>query len=306
MSEAPTTSAFPILRRRLRYDEDVLYRDPLAGLRSQIATKRGVLHSHERQIPLLLRALLPERIKKAIDGLRARALAEGDTLETLSDADAALDGVLAAYDEAVQLLPQLRECPEEVRDPPRPRQAPPYVFEEEREKHFRLRFVDRVHEIAPDAYLVRWGDYTYLSRFRVGRAPLIATATISAPIEVTPYFTTTLRTSVPAETPALHVRPENALEGLGKIVGLVEDRKVGNAALDDTFVVGGGEAAMALLTSDVIAALLALVPQKPSLRVARGVVELTCSGRDRAYAPDTLRDESIAVVLGVRAAIERA
>jgi len=303
----PTTSAFPIRPRRLLYDDEVtLYRDPLAGLRSQIATKRGALDSHERRLPILLRALLPERITNVLDSLRDRALAEGETLETLSDADAALDGILAAYDEANELLPQLRECPEEVPDPKRPTQAPPYIFEEERQKHFRIRFDQRVREIAPEAYLVRWGDHTYLSRFRVGRAPVVAVTSLSPPIEITPHFSSALRSSVPERTPTLHVRMGGALEGLGKLIGVVEDRKVGHEGLDDAFIVGGSEASIALLAPDVITGLLALVPQRPSLHVSRGVVELAWSARDRMYAPDLLREEALAIVLGVRAAIERA
>jgi hypothetical protein len=283
-----------------------LYRDPLAGLRSQIATKRGALDSHERRVPLLLRALFPARLRQTIASLRDRALAEGETIEVLSDADAALDGMLAAYDEGVEMLPQLRACPMEVPDPPRPKMAPPWIFEEERQKYFRVRFDQRVREIVPETYLVRWGDDTYLARFEIGGAPLIATSSVDVREAIVTHFWSTLRTTVPAETPALHVRMEGALEGVGKMLGIVEDRKTGNEALDEAFVVGGNEAALGLLAPDVVAGLLALASFKPSLRVSRGVVELAWSGRDRARAADLLPEDAIGIALGLRAAIERA
>src|SRR5690606_13806736 len=59
---APTSG-----RRRRAPDATIvgvtLYRDPLAGLRSQIATKQGLLESRERALPPLLRAMLPERLR---------------------------------------------------------------------------------------------------------------------------------------------------------------------------------------------------------------------------------------------------
>jgi hypothetical protein len=290
-----------------RYDALVtVYRDPLAGLRSQIATKRGLLDSQERRVPALLRALFPAALEETIASLRERALAEGDTIESLSAIDGALDGILAAYDEGIAMLPRLRECPADVPDPPRPKMAPPWILEEDRQKHFRLRFDQRVRGIAPETYLVRWGDETYLARFKLAGAPLIATARIDTAAEIVAHFWSTLRTSVPRDTPSLSVRMEGTLEGVGKMLGLVEDRKTGSDALDETFIVGGSEAALALLGPDIVAGLLALVPFKPSLRVSRGVAELAWTGRDRAYASDLLPDDALIVVLGIRAAIERA
>ena len=54
------------------------YRDPLAGLRSQVAVKRAVLVDREREVPPVLRALLPEETRASIAGLRAAANAERD------------------------------------------------------------------------------------------------------------------------------------------------------------------------------------------------------------------------------------
>ncbi len=70
------------------------YRDPLAGLRSQVAVKRAVLADREREVTPVLRALLPEAARASIARLRA----------------AALDGMLAAYDAAIEQSTRLRWC----------------------------------------------------------------------------------------------------------------------------------------------------------------------------------------------------
>ena len=74
-----------------------LYRDPLAGLRGQIASKRGLLETRERSLPVLFRAMLPERLAKV---LAKRLKDDGDSLEDLARVDATLSGmadVIKAY-----------------------------------------------------------------------------------------------------------------------------------------------------------------------------------------------------------------
>ena len=75
------------MRARLAPSAGVTYRDPLAGLRSQVAVKRAVLADREREVTPVLRALLPEETRASIAGLRAAAQAEADTLDTLVAAD---------------------------------------------------------------------------------------------------------------------------------------------------------------------------------------------------------------------------
>jgi hypothetical protein len=102
------------------------YRDPLAGLRSQIATKRGLIEGRERGLPEILRVMLPNVIASRLAELRPRAGRDGETFEALSDVDVALDEMIATLDAAAHALPRLRECPDTVPDPPHPVMGPPW------------------------------------------------------------------------------------------------------------------------------------------------------------------------------------
>jgi len=283
-----------------------MYRDPLAGLRSQIAIKRGLLDSREHALPALLRAMLPKRIGDVIHALREKVREEVDTLERLTAVDAALDELLAAYDEAVALLPDLRECPPNVADPPKGILSPPWAIEENYQLGFRALFTKRVIDIAPDAYLVRWDDPMYLSRIRVAGAPMIVTSRLSLLAGQPAVFKSTARTSVPLSTPKLGVRRDRLLDGIGRVIGLVRDLKAGHDEFDDAFVVDGGEGSVGLLTEDVARALVDLRGMRPVLDVRRGIAELSWGESYASFADPLLPDQAIAVMLGVRAAIERA
>jgi hypothetical protein len=291
-----------------------MYRDPLAGLRSQIATKRGLLENREQHLPALLFAMLPERIASIIKKLRDKAREEADSLETLTSVDAALDELLAAHDEAANLLPDLRECPNTVPDPPKGELAPPWAIEESYQLGYRAMLTKRVLDIAPDAYLVRWDDPMYLSRIRVAGAPIIVTSRLSLLAGQPAVFKSTARTSVPASTPELDVRRDRVLlDGIGRAIGLVKDLKVGSEEFDDAFVVtaaqkrGSEEAAVVgMLTSDVVAALLDMRRMGPHLEVRRGIAELTWSDGYNSFAEPLMPNQAIAIMLGIRAAIERA
>jgi hypothetical protein len=291
------------------------YRDPLAGLRSQIATKRGLLESRERSLPALLRSMLPSELRRLLDDLGSKAdagLPDEPSIEQLTQADAALDELLRLHDEAAELVPKLRSCPDEVPDPPKPQLSPPWVYEEQGQLRFRATLTRRLAEIAPDAYFVRWDDTTYLSRFPLAGAPLVVTARYEMiPGQLT-SFRSAVRTSVPESVPPLDVRRARVIDGVGRAVGLVHDAKVGEPVFDHAFIVDdeGGPAAIRLLTSDVSSALLGMT-SRARLHVRRGIAELTWQGRwpyfDRPGVGDALLpDEAFAIVLGVRAAIERA
>jgi hypothetical protein len=290
-----------------------LYRDPLAGLRSQIATKRGLLESRERVLPELLRAMLPAELSQTLSELRARAVDSLPTedeapFEVLTTIDAALDEILTLHDEAANLVPKLRECPDEVPDPAKPIVSPPWVIEERAQLGFRAVLTRRLASIAPEGWLVRWDDTTYLARIRVASAPVILTSRFEMIGVQRPRFSSTARTSVPHATPALDVRRDGFFDGLGRAIGLVRDLEVGHELFDRSFVVQGTASAAAhLLGVDVTAALLRLEGIRPRLTVGGGIAELAWGGvlgTDRAEL--LWPDDALGVVLGVRAAIERA
>lgn len=287
-----------------------LYRDPLAGLRSQIATKRGLLSSRELTLPELFRAMLPKAIGSRLVELKEQLTRHGEpeSLDALTQLDATIDDLLIVHEEASQLVPKLRECPDDVPDPPRPRLAPPWVLEEKVQLTFRMQLTSLVTAIASDAWLVRWGDATYMSRLRVAGAPIIITSRFELGPTQTTRFTSSVRTSVPRSTPTLEVRHERLLDGVGRALGLVHDDKVGEgrAVFDERYVVNARPGAIALLTHDVTEALLAMDRLDARLTVGRGLAELVwgaeLAGRHDAILPE----DALTVVLGIRAAIERA
>lgn len=282
-----------------------LYRDPLAGLRSQIALKRGRLAHREKGLSSLVRAMLPERVRQPLVALSERVLDEPDSLEGLASVDAALDEILALHDDVAALVPKLRECPDEVPDPPKPQVSPPWVIEELYQLGFRSMLTRQISMISPDAYLVRWDDTTYLSRIRLAYVPLVVTSRID--IVYPTRFRSTARTSVPRTVPALQVRPDRPLfDGIGRAFGLVHDVRIGHPEFDDAFVVVGEPATTSLLSPRVTRALLEIEHLQPVLIVRRGLVELTWGAAYKADADALVPDQAIAIVLDIRAAIERA
>ena len=289
-----------------------LYRDPLAGLKSQVATKRGLVEQRERELAPLMRAMLPDELRKVIDEDRARVAAVRDdeastTMEALTELDAAIDGLVAAYDEAIALVPKLRECPLDVVDPPKPAQPPPWLIEENRQRFFRVKYEERVREVSSDAYVVRWGDLRYLTRLKVAGAPLVAMTAGNFDIgAITTEFTSVVRTSVPPSTPAVTVKLKGAMGGVAKALGIARDDETGDAPFDDAFLVDGRDGGALLLTRDVTAALRHLEPWNVGLSVKNGLAEILWGGDFRGQGADLLHDAAFAVLLGVRAAIERA
>ncbi|GEM_PF-1832096 len=303
----PTWPGPAIARRRYHLDV-TLYRDPLAGLHSQIATKRGLLESRDRALAPIHLAMLPERLRKVLSRPREalRVASEAADLDELASVERALDELLAAHDEAATLVPKLRECPDEVPDPPKPKVSPPWAIEEPAQLAFRAMLTRRLAEISPDAYLVRWGDTTYLTRVRIAGAPVVLTSHIGLlPGQPTTPFRSTARTSVPRSTPSLHVRPRRLLGRIGRALRIPRGLETDQRAFDDAFVVRGDPAGVWLLSSDVIGALLELRRLQPRLSVRRGVAELVWGDGYVRHEALLLHDQAIAAVLGIRAVIER-
>jgi hypothetical protein len=254
---------------------------------------------------MLLRAMLPPRLQGTLQDLHDRALAEADSLEALTTVDGTLDEVLAAHVEVAELLPRLRECPDEVPDPPKPEVAPPWVFEEQIQLEFRAAFTSRLAEISPEAWLVRWDDTTYLSRLSVAGAPVVLSSRVDVLQGRVVGFHSALWTSVPQSVPSLDVRREGLLDGIGRALGVVRDARTKDNPFDEAFVVAGSAAAVSLLSPDVERALLAIQDLSPRLAVRRGIAGLSWKGGSERGG-DLMPDEVFAIVLGVRATIERA
>lgn len=282
-----------------------MYRDSLAGLKSQVATKRAAVAS--RELSPILRALLPDALRDALAELEPRALAEGESMEALTDADAALDAILAHHDEAQRLSPKLRESSEEVADPAPPAMSPPWLMEEDRLIAFRDAFARRILELAPEAFLVRFGDFAYITRFRITGGPyaIVANAFIDPDGGLgASRCALVVRTSVPASLPSLVLRPEGLHHVIGKALHLASELEVGDRVLDAQFWITGARATTAVLTPAVRAALDALSPLGPVLRIGNGMATLAWSGTWIHSAREVLPDAALDALVGIRAAVE--
>jgi hypothetical protein len=181
------------------------------------------------------------------------------------------------------------------------------LIEEGRQRAFRVCFEARVREIAPEAYVVRWGDYTYLARLKVAGAPVIAASWGNFDIETpTTVFGSRLRTSVHPSAPPLTVKRSTAIAGVAKVLRLARDDESGDEAFDDAFVVDGRDGGVLLLSRDVTAAMCQLEPWGVGLVVRNGIADVTWEATFRGVGFELLHDAAFAVVLGIRAAIERA
>jgi hypothetical protein len=277
------------------------YRDPLAGLRSQVATKRAALEDRARAISPIVGAMLPPAIRNAMADLGPRAATGAEDMKGLSEQDAALDALLAVYDEAIAIAPTLVGLPDTVPDPQRPKLPPPWLFEEPFFVRFKKALTKRVESVADgEAWLVRWGDFGYLSRIRVEGTPLVFLAHGDDQLGT---FRSTLRTSVPARVPHLEVRRTSAYHSIGRAMHLTNEISLGDEIFDKTFWISGHEATATLLVPAVRRALLALSGHGASLFVGDGIAELAWGGGWNDPAEVVLPDTAVSVVRAVRAAI---
>jgi hypothetical protein len=296
-------------RDGIRCDRRVseIYRDPLGGLRGQIATKRVALEERRRLVTPLLRALVPDALRDAMaDGVPE---ADEADMAALSAADGKLDALLAAHEEAIGLAPKLRACPDGVPDPAYPGLPPPWVFEEAWHLDVRRVLEPRVTLVDPDAYIVRWGDRAYLARMRRAYEPVVYLAEFdfeTDSLQGSTFHQTWLRTSVPERVPPLEVRPERAYHALGRALHLARELTVGDAAFDDRYWITGSAVSTELLVPAVRASLLALHSLGAVLTIGGGLVELGWSGDLRSASRELLPSEAMDVVLGIRAAVAHA
>lgn len=264
-----------------------MYRESLSSLRDQVATKRELVLAKTRALPSVLRLVLPAELLARVSHEHAEP--DATSLAALAAADALLDDALAAHQQIAALSAKARACPDEVPDPPRPQVGPPWAIEEHAQLAFRARLTRRLEALAPEAWLVRWGDDRYLSRFTLGGAPVIV---------LWDGLRTTARTSLPALVPPLEVRSERALDGVGRAIGLVRDLPTGDAAFDRAFIVDSAHPeTVALLGPVVRAALMELRPLAPRIHLRRGLVDVTVE--------DESGEGAVTVALEIRAAIER-
>lgn len=277
------------------------YRDPLAGLRSQVAVKRAVLVDREREVPPVLRALLPEETRASIAGLRAAANAEADTLEALAAADAALDGILAAFDGALERSTRLRWCADDAGTPPRPWIAPPWLIEEGSQLRTR-RELDARLSLMEGEPVERWGDRGYRSHVLVaGARALFFFEVLSQEGGVD--ATSLLRVTVPETLDRITLGHQGLQHMIGKRLGLVRDLEIGDPDFDDRFLITGAAASAALLTSRVRGGLLELPGRHVRLSIGRGYATLTWTFPWRNVGREALPPAALAVMAGLREAI---
>lgn len=258
------------------------YRDPLAGLRSQIATKRGVAIDRERRVTAALRALLPSRLDERIGATRSRALAlpdasEPSSLDGLVAVDAALDELLALYDEALEKEESARRLSFELPDPPRPDQPPPWLIEERQLLSFRAAVEALLATTTEEPGLVRWGDAAYVARFHHHgiRHALWVSASFDPNLYEISSFEAHVRTLMPERVPALSLSPERVHHAIGKALHLAEDLETGDAILDEAYWIKGDVRAVALLDDRARRILARISALRPTLRFGGGMASVS-------------------------------
>lgn len=284
------------------------YRDPLAGLVSQVATKRAALADAERRLSPAARAMLPSRLASVLDELGPRARAPAEDLATLSAADATLDALLAAYEEALSLAPELCACPDEVPDPPPPTSPQPFLLEEPWNVRQRKRLEERVAAIDPGASIRRWGDLPYLARLRAAGAPMVLLVDFTYGGQ-SDWFWSQLATSLPAALPPLRLEPEGLARKAAHALGLAQEIETGELSFDHAFWLTGSAATASLLVPSVRHALVVLAGAavKPSLLIEHGRAVLRWNGVLRADGRyDVLPAAALDVLAGLRQALEPA
>jgi hypothetical protein len=106
--------------------------------------------------------------------------------------------------------------------------------------------------------------------------------------------------------PPLGVKVQSTLGGVAKALRLARDDQTGDAEFDDAFLVDGAKGGVLLLTADVRDALRSLEAWGVSLVVRSGIAEVKWTGAFGGKGFELLHDAAFSVVLGIRAAIERA
>lgn len=280
------------------------YRDPLAGLRSQVETKRAVAESRARALSPVVRAMLPAHIREAMTEATAEGAAAGDTVEGLSTVNAALDTLLLAYDDADAITARLREFPDDLRQPPPCRQPPPWLIEESAVLALRHALARRLAEITPHGQISRWGDIAYIARFTLADAPFafVVKSDVLPSDGYIARFEAELRTSVPEALPPLVVKSQRPYDSVRKALGMAHEIEVGEPAFDEAFWIEGSTDATAVLTSEVRSAMRSYRGLLTELTVGNEVASITWQGR--SWNPDVnpLPQFAIDVLLAVRQA----
>ncbi|WP_394837977.1 hypothetical protein LVJ94_13785 [Pendulispora rubella] len=269
-----------------------MYRDGLAGLSNQIVEKRAAFASLEREISPLLYSLLPAHVREAVSDCYPRAFAAVDegNMASLVHIVGALDALLAIFEDARLEAPNLRRCPDEVPNPPSPAEEGPWLIEERPSLEFRAAVASWLKDFVPGARLERWGDFGYISKFRVEDVPLIfTTRMVFANVSGQPTFiemilpgsangfASALRTSIPEALPAF---------------GVQKDR------------FWGAETSLSVLTDPVRRALMAMVDERPTLHVGHGLAHLTWSGPwTKDVGARAIPKAALDAVVGVRQAV---
>lgn len=291
------------------------YRDPLAGLRGQIAVKRTATTSKSAQVPATLRALLPAALAARIAALEAEGAVADDALgdadlARLSAVDSALDALSAAFEEALTLAPTLKDCPDAPPDPPWPELPEPWLNEDPPQLDLRRAIAARVLGLDADSFLRRWGDFAYLSRLRVEgvRVVFMFSLRVTEIGFTIDGFRASLRATIPRAFPELHLRPQKTLDALKKSVGLARELDLGEPTLDDAYFVTGDRRALPLVSVPRVRSALGVLARFDGALHAEGGVLVAAWGaslgsRWRGGPEVIFPDAALDLVLGARRAL---
>jgi hypothetical protein len=298
------------------------YRDPLAALRSQIATKRVVIAEVERALGPLALAALPEEEAGELAALR-----EGTSDEAMSPETETVESLceIERRQDALQAL--LHGIAERWKLPGEPSldEAPPQPWAEGPRGMADVRAA--LESTFGEGTVERFGAEAFRVRFLDEDALLVLVADVFPTerrgfVEIG-HLALTLRGSMPEALPAFALGPEvdvgayqNRIRSPHWLSGEIHKRPKRQLPPERAFWISGHEAAAAALVDDevhhdlldLLSTCVLEAPSArvfPSLRAGPGFVEV---GYTRAWESDStelLADEALRIVHALRRRVSR-
>jgi hypothetical protein len=244
-----------------------LYRDASLGIRARLAELEARIREREAEVTDAFWTSIEPDAREQLEALRERleVSASGDaTLEDLARAEGALSSYLDELEERIAALPALEEewlaVPDEVPDPPAPRDHVPFAMPSAEERKDLVRaFKSTVRERDKAAEISADSPRSLLARFHDHGAPFALRATAHARGGFIAEVAMWLVTSVPRAMPRLTVRHESLALSFGKAFGIKHEVEVGEPSFDGLFVIEGvRETALQLLSPHVRGLLMTL------------------------------------------------
>jgi hypothetical protein len=282
------------------------YRDPLAGLRSQIVYKRGAIEMLCTELTPVRRLLLNPDAIAEIDRQRKEVDIDAkEEISALSECLRRADALEVLLARAVERAKELATLPDDV-----PKLGPPpWQIALPFRRLDMSAIVARLVAPYGEAAIAPWGN-AGAARFVVNDHPLriVARGMVVSGL-LRPRIIAldiALMTAVPPALPDLSLHVELPGDRMISTLRLSRSRRTGDRLFDDTYFVSGDEeTAKVLLTEPVRRELLTMSPHEARVRIGGGLAEIGWTMRMHYESLAPLPKAAIDFVVALRDAIAR-